>query len=333
MDLQLLHKYLNGKCSEEEIAKVEKFLRDNPGAADRILQKEWDNASNLIAEKDSKAIREVVFKVVKKETDKTAGAKRFPFPIVKNSLMIAASLLLLITAGLSFFLWQQGRAEHWTVVLNERHKVKEIRLEDDTKIWLRPGSSISYSDRFGDKERNVRLKGEAYFDVARDTLRPFKVQTGRVITRVLGTMFNIKAYDFEKDIQIVLSEGAIQVSLDDEHKGLMELVRMQPGELFRFDRAHKNFSKETVQNTSEDQFKGDKLVFHNITVEEALNRVSQLYDIPLDLEQLPEEDRNKHISGVFEFTSPQSAVKKILFIHHLRWVRQDNGTVLILGRE
>lgn len=328
MDLELLNKYLEGKCSEEETGQVEKFFLENPVKADRLLRKKWNNAQNAVPEKDTLAIREAVFSTIGKETGKV---KRISFSGFKRSLMFAASVLLLLAGGSTVYLLQQTPAEHWTVMNNVRHTAREIQLQDGTTVWLKPGSSISYSDRFGEAERNVKLRGEAYFDVFRDTLKPFRVLTDNITTKVLGTMFNIKAYEFEENIQIVLTEGAVQVSLQDKDKR-RELGRMQPGEMLNFDKVKNNTSINAIRNTGEDLYKGNKLVFHNTTIEEALTRISQVYGIVIDMSFLSFEERKKHVSGVFHNTSPVDAMQKILFIHHMK-LQQGEGKLLVKKKD
>ncbi|MBC9797190.1 FecR family protein [Sinomicrobium weinanense] len=330
MDLKLFKKYREGKCSGEEAAEVEKFLCEKPEETDRLLQKEWDNAPELVTQEDSRAVRDVVFSAIREET---GGVKSLLSPKIKRSLILAASILLFLAGGSAVYLLQQNRAEQWTVVNNTRPAAREIHLEDGTVIWLKPGSSVSYSDRFGKEKRNVKLKGEAYFDVARDTLRPFEVLTDDITTRVLGTMFNIKAYPFEENIQVVLTEGSVQVILKDKEKNKeRELAKMRPGELLNFDKINNNTSIETIQNTRESLYKGNKLVFHNTTIAEALTRISRVYHIAIDMSALSSEDRAKHVSGFFHNTSPVDAMQKILFIHHMK-LEQGEGKLLVKKKD
>lgn len=88
-----------------------------------------------------------------------------------------------------------------------------LLLADGTRVWLNATSELEYPVAFNDGERVVRLKGEAYFEVAKDANRPFIVEAGGMRTRVLGTSFNIQAYDDETDVCATLVSGRVQVSL------------------------------------------------------------------------------------------------------------------------
>ncbi|MGS2738066.1 FecR family protein [Sinomicrobium sp. M5D2P17] len=324
MDYKLLEKYWKGKCSAEETEKAEEFLRDNRSEADVLLRKEWDHAPGPISGKDSQSIREAVFAFVKEDTGKVRRLSASGF---KKSLMVAASLLLLLAVGsVAYFMYQPANGQ-WIVVDNARDTAREIELADGTRIWLKPGSSISYSNEFGEQERNIKLVGEAYFDVAKDSLKPFQVRTDNITTRVLGTMFNIKAYEFEENIQIVLTEGSVSVTFKDEETE-REIAKMHPGELLNFDKVNNNTSVDAIRNSGEELYKGNKLVFYNTTVREALIRISRTYGLEIDMNALSATDMEKHVSGVFHNTTPVDAIQRILFIHHMV-LEQKDGKLLV----
>ncbi len=102
---------------------------------------------------------------------------------------------------------------------------QQLTLTDGTKVWLNAESTLEYPETFeGKPNREVYLKGEAYFEVTKDTEHPFRVKTDALETLVLGTSFNVRAYSKE-DTQVTLVEGSVKVS--DKHQGELHL---QPGE-------------------------------------------------------------------------------------------------------
>ena len=102
-------------------------------------------------------------------------------------------------------------------------------LSDGTQVWLNSESELEYPIQFIGKERIVKLKGEAYFEVKPDAHKPFIVQTGQMQTRVLGTSFNINAYENENAIYTTLLSGSveIQVANDSNHENSSAIL--QPG--------------------------------------------------------------------------------------------------------
>lgn len=109
-----------------------------------------------------------------------------------------------------------------------------VILADGTSVVLNSMSRLTYPTRFGFSKRQVTLEGEAYFDVSKDSGRPFTVLTDAVDVRVTGTRFNVKAYS-QEPIKVALDEGA--VALDDHHLLKYDL---KPGEYAEYDRFTRN---------------------------------------------------------------------------------------------
>lgn len=91
-------------------------------------------------------------------------------------------------------------------------KVIDIQLSDGSHVWLNAGSSVTYPIAFIGKERKVSITGEAYFEVAHDKSKPFYVINGSMEVKVLGTHFNVNAYDDESDIKVTLLEGSVSIA-------------------------------------------------------------------------------------------------------------------------
>jgi len=93
---------------------------------------------------------------------------------------------------------------------------KHVILPDGSEVWLNNASSITYSSRFAQKERNINLIGEAYFEIAPNPSAPFKVKTGASLVEVLGTKFDVKDYPDDSSMMVSVSEGAVKVSNEKE---------------------------------------------------------------------------------------------------------------------
>jgi hypothetical protein len=97
----------------------------------------------------------------------------------------------------------------------------QVILHDGTHVWLNSGSTLKYPTNFNEKTRNVTLTGEAYFEVAKNKEQPFIVNAKNINVQVVGTHFNIMAYDNEQSINTTLLEGSIKVSTKTESKMLI----------------------------------------------------------------------------------------------------------------
>lgn len=104
-------------------------------------------------------------------------------------------------------------------------KVIHMTLADGSRIWLNAGSSITYPAAFVGKERNVEISGEVYFEVAHNAGMPFHVRHGAMEVQVLGTHFNVNAYDDEPAIKVTLLEGMVRVKSENSTQAILK-----PGE-------------------------------------------------------------------------------------------------------
>src|SRR5258705_7986378 len=105
-------------------------------------------------------------------------------------------------------------------------KVIDMTLTDGSRVWLNAGSSVTYPVSFTANERKVKITGEAYFEVQHDANKPFIVSKGETSVQVLGTHFNVNAYDDEDNIKVTLLEGSVKVSTMYDVRGTM----LRPGQ-------------------------------------------------------------------------------------------------------
>lgn len=119
---------------------------------------------------------------------------------------------------------RRGKAQGWSAIRVPRGGEYRVVLADGTKVWVNSESELSFPLRFDGGERVVRLNGEAYFDVRRDTARPFVVETGQSAVRVLGTSFNVCSYEEDGVEQTTLVSGSVEVDYGGRR------YRLEPGE-------------------------------------------------------------------------------------------------------
>lgn len=91
-------------------------------------------------------------------------------------------------------------------------QIQDFVLPDGSRVWLNKGAVLRYPESIHDGDRSLELEGEAFFEVQRDTLRPFTVRTHELVTRVLGTSFNINASLETRDVKVSVRSGKVQVA-------------------------------------------------------------------------------------------------------------------------
>lgn len=168
----------------------------------------------------------------------------------------------------------------------------KITLPDGTQVWLNAASTMRYPTRFSGAERLVELVGEAYFSVARDAKRPFKVVSAGQKIEVLGTEFNVSAYPDDQGTKTTLVEGKVRLSLADEQMGrgarkdsYIDLVPGEQGVIFG-----ENLSKTDVDTTLYTAWKSGYFYFKRTPLEEVLRQAARWYDIEVVYEgDIPSE--------------------------------------------
>ncbi|MDJ1480662.1 DUF4974 domain-containing protein [Cytophagaceae bacterium YF14B1] len=203
---QLLDKFLAGKTNPAE----EQLLFD---VYEEFQKDSIPLDTNLTQEENQKIIKEILFAEQEPESKPLT-------PAISFRLRIAASIGLLLACTLVTWI---GRSK-WLAIIDPVHTItvltkpgekKKVKLPDNTWVWLNSGSSLSYPDVFRDSLRIVRLSGEAHFDVTHNADQPFIVETNQLSVRVLGTVFNVKAYAKDKKTETALIRGSVLVKVHD----------------------------------------------------------------------------------------------------------------------
>ena len=149
-----------------------------------------------------------------------------------------------------------------------------LKLSDGTNVYLNSASELKYPVRFDEKERKVCLSGEAYFEVTKDSDRPFYVVTEEVQVRVYGTEFNVNTHQPGK-VHTVLVDGKVGI----KKRGMTGEITMKPGELASFDRNAGTFEVKEVDVRQYVVWKDGYFTFENESLEQILNTLSLWYDV------------------------------------------------------
>jgi transmembrane sensor len=179
----------------------------------------------------------------------------------------------------------------------------EVILPDGTKVWLNAASSLSFPVSFADAQnRMVQLKGEAYFEVAKDQQHPFIVKTADQQVQVLGTHFNISAYSDEPGTLTTLLEGAVRVTSED---AAATLVPNQQSSLKEGRLGVKEVIAEDAIAWKEGYFR-----FNNEPLEEVLRKIGRWYNVTVVYKD--EEIKHKTVYGTMSRFSNITDVVKLL---------------------
>ena len=154
-----------------------------------------------------------------------------------------------------------------------RGKMYRLVLEDGTKVWLNSETELSYPSRLAGTKREVKLLGEAFFEVTPDKERPFYVKANGMDIRVLGTSFNVSAYQDSESTSTTLVEGSVAVSTAN---GAERTIT--PSERLAYNKKSHQLSVEKVDTELYTSWINGVYIFKNMPLEEILEKLSRWYD-------------------------------------------------------
>lgn len=169
----------------------------------------------------------------------------------------------------------EDSSPEYNILVTPRGGDYMIILPDGTKAWLNAASSLRFPTVFAGNERKVELKGEAYFEVAKNKDKPFIVKSGNMEVQVLGTHFDVDAYGDNSTDKVTLLEGAVRVVQTDSH--LSQLL--QPGEAAQME---KQRNIQLIKHADIEEaiaWKNGLFLFHNTDIHDVLLQLSRWYDI------------------------------------------------------
>jgi ferric-dicitrate binding protein FerR (iron transport regulator) len=231
----LLTKKLTNEALPEELRELNSLLLKNPELQHQaeLLTQMWCQApeSNL-AESEAAYMRHLVNhknEFFQEETadgaihfeNELAGERRSIWQRIARKNVLLWATAIMISGPVLFFLFQQKnndqpRKEAISSVATKNGNRTKIVLPDGSQVWLNAGSKLDYNNLVFNKYlREVSLNGEAYFDVIKNTEKPFIIHTKKMDIKVLGTAFNIRSYSDEKMAEAALIRGSIEVTLKD----------------------------------------------------------------------------------------------------------------------
>jgi transmembrane sensor len=185
----------------------------------------------------------------------------------------------------------------------------QVRLPDGTNVWLNAASSLTYNASLSKvSTRMVKLTGEAYFEVAKDKKRPFIVQTAKQQVEVLGTHFNVKAYEDESGTNTTLIEGLVKVISKDES------LIITPGQHLFNNYKELKVGQANLEETM--AWKNGYFRFNDEKIESVMRKLSRWYDIEVQYEgKVSDEEFNGKISMFNNLDKVLTMLEKTKSIH------------------
>ncbi|WP_341843682.1 FecR family protein [Chitinophaga caseinilytica] len=254
----------------------------------------------------------------------------------------AAAAVIAVAVALPFLFRDKAAISHAAqrnIVIAKGERTS-LSLPDGTKVWVNGGSKLSYGEAFGSSNREVCLEGEACFEVAPDEKRPFVVRTGNMDVRVLGTRFNIKAYPEDGQVQAVLLNGKVKLTLRNTAGGQEKDMLLAPGQKVTLGTvAGEGVADRELQlplevgavnpaDCDEIAWINDRLVFRDVPFRALARDMERWYDVKIHLEDAA---LGKELfSGVFDKQDINEALKALQIATPFTYTR--NGADVYIRR-
>lgn len=195
---------------------------------------------------------------------------------------IAASIALLLGVSnyISYHEGYKNQNSQMVEMANPMGMRSSIVLSDGTRVILNAGTTLSYPAAFVSSQREVKVNGEAFFEVSHDKDHPFIVSAENVKVKVLGTKFNVKAYKEDDHIEVTLTEGKVGVGLGEHH----DMMYISPGQQALFNKMKQSFSKYEVNLDYYTSWKEGKFYFKSVTFLEIAKQLERRFNVHISVE-------------------------------------------------
>jgi transmembrane sensor len=298
----LLAKHFSGQATEEETATVKKWIEaDQANEADyRLLEKLWhaSNEREPITFDTEKALQNVTAQI---DATESIHKKARVFSLQR---VAAVAAMLLITLAI----WWIAGNNNKVHVVQAMTDVKEVQLQDGSTIYLRKGAVLQYPDRFKDNKRAVTLTGEAFFDIAHDTKKPFTIAARKTEVKVVGTSFSVIAGI--DSVAVIVKTGKVAFS----YVGNRQLnVLVAAGEKALY--SHEQLTKQKNTDENFNAWQSKQLVFKNASLAYVIATLSNYYMVRIDCNKIDlTEINNTMVTATFNNQSLTSVLQELSMI-------------------
>lgn len=323
--LYLFQRYVDNTCSDAEKNELMQTLAQP--ASDEALQALMDKLWEELPE-NGKLSQEKTERILERIHPRFAQPLQKQRSLFSPWIKVAAAVTLALLAGAIWY----GRSlknESSYIAQASQPSASEhqfLKLPDGSTVVLNAGSHLEYPASFdGMRRREVLLRGEGYFDIKHDASKPFIVRTGKLTTTVLGTAFNIKAYDEQDSIIVTVTRGKVQVNDEGRRLGVIT-----PNQQITFHKLGRQSYQRTVDSNAAIAWKASDIFFDDITLEEAAAQLEARFHVSIRFEN--EKTRHCRFTATFLHGEDLDQILQIICeFNDANYVREAAGNLLIKG--
>ena len=320
--LKIIEKILSNSASEAEIEEFNSWLEESGENREfylrvKALWKKLDATNNDIGFDKVIAKENIISKIKLRQKSQTRKMRYW--------ISAAASVLLLIGTGYAIFF--SNNIINKSIVYNsQQNEVLNILLPDSSKVWLNENSSLVVAKSFNNRNRKIVLHGEAYFEVARNEEKVFKIISGRTTTKVLGTSFNLKN-DEKNNVQLIVNNGKVQFYTRFSFKNREIYSAGEKGEYL--------FSEGEIQHDNNTDlnyisWKTGILSFSDTPFNEVCKVISRHYKVPV---KTIVDNKSLLLTGTFRNEDLEDILSTIAITFDIKIEKAEEGFQFINNKE
>ncbi|HRP57338.1 FecR domain-containing protein [Agriterribacter sp.] len=338
----LFHKYINKEYTP--IEKEELMLLIKQGENDEALKKlisdmmaESNDEMELPVESGDAILQSVLAKEAYTGIYVPVARKRHRLKRVSIAAASIAVCMLTVylvgykTGGKKEVAKQEIRAPAVEVSTGTAQR-KTVRLPDGTQVWLSPSTVLEYPSAFGGGTREVKLSGEAFFEVAHDARNPFIITSDNIQTKVLGTSFNIQAYHNQKKIAVMVVTGKVKLSNLGAMHDKIENVEIAANQKAVFDKNTDRFIKEDADTVAAPNMlkrKEGEFVYKNERLQKLIDDLQEYFGVNI---QVAREIRECKVTANFYVTDDLQDTLEPIAISVNGDLQKNNNEFFINGK-
>lgn len=325
---QLFKDFVFNRCNAAELARVQELIKSGDFEAEWREVLDEVEPELIVADVTAVSLNEQqMLEDIRTQLQFSSQRKK---NIPWKWLGLAATILLVSGLALLWLKPLTDRTDLQTSILkpaaakkNTAHKW--VKLPDGSSVQLNEDSYLEYAESFEGKAlREVRLIGEGYFDIKHDAEHPFVIHTGKIKTTVLGTAFNIRAYQADQSVTVTVTRGKVKV--EDEKRMLAVLT---PDQQLAWNIKVPEAVKLKVNAAEVLEWKKLDLIMDDITLEEAGRMIAERYQVKIQFNN--EKVKNCRFTAAFLNRNGLSQVLKVIAEITGASLTVQNDLVLIDG--
>jgi transmembrane sensor len=318
----LLVKQLTGEATTEERALVQQWLAEDPSNQHyyehfKLIWEESAHLTTTLSVDENAAWQRFQHRVENNPAKKGRPGRVF---FMNSPLMRIAAMLVLVT-GIGWLAWSllgKNAADIPVARIQSLEETKKDTLPDGSFVTLNKRSEIAYPTRFTGKERVVNMKGEAFFNVAHDTSKPFIIHANDITVQVVGTSFNVRSQ--ADSTEIIVETGIVRVS------GKNQTIVLKAGEKVTIGGGKSTMEKEESTDQLYNYYRSRKFNCDGTPLWRLVEILNEAYDTHIEIGR--EELRDLPLTTTFNNEPLDSILNVINRTQGITWQR-ENGRIIL----